>query len=480
MQQSNRPPALLWFRRQLRLHDQPLFEVVGTDQPVCGVFIIDPREHLAEVDGRTRTGSNRMRFLLESIDALRSALDAIGVDLLVRVGHPESVLREIVDRLDIDRVHYVEEPGSEERSVERAVRASLGDRAKPLAVDTLLELEDPRTFASDLPEVFSRFRRVAEKKMRLAPPRRSVSVMTRMDRPDGVQLGDLPTLTQLGLPPASDQPGGGLCFRGGEAEGLARLQSWIFEEDRLRRYKETRNGMLGAGYSSKFSPWLATGCLSPRFVAEETLRYEAERVSNESTYWLRFELLWREYFRLYLLKHRGILFTAHGPQRIPMDWSNPSGHFEAWSTGTTGVPLVDANMRELAATGFMSNRGRQIVASFLSKNLDVDWRRGARWFEHCLIDYCPSANWGNWAYAAGVGADPRGFRGFDVARQARQYDPNGEYVAHWLTDELRGLQGAGRHEPWLAGGPRPIVSPEQSLRAARARWDQARGSAGIG
>ncbi|MEC8558514.1 MAG: FAD-binding domain-containing protein, partial [Planctomycetota bacterium] len=130
----------------------------------------------------------------------------------------------------------------------------------------------------------------------------------------------------------------------------------------------------------------------------------------------------------------------------------------------------------LAATGFMSNRGRQIVASFLSKNLDVDWRHGARWFEHCLMDYCPAANWGNWAYGAGVGADPRGFRGFDVGRQSRQYDPDGSYVAHWLPEELAGLRGIARHEPWLHGGPAPVVSPDASLRAARRRWDHAQAS----
>jgi deoxyribodipyrimidine photo-lyase len=120
----------------------------------------------------------------------------------------------------------------------------------------------------------------------------------------------------------------------------------------------------------------------------------------------------------------------------------------------------------------MSNRGRQLVASFLAKNLGVDWRWGARWFEHCLIDYCPAANWGNWAYAAGVGADPRGFRGFDIAKQARRYDADGAYVAHWLP-ELQELSGSKRHAPWLAGGPAPIVDPARSLEVARRRWESA-------
>ena len=177
MEQVTTPSALLWFRRQLRLHDQPLFEVIDPDQSVCGIFILDPREHLAEVDGTSRTGSNRMRFLLESVAELRTALAALGVELLIRVGHPESVLPELVDRLEVQRVHYVEEPGTEERSVERAVLSTLGDRARPLPLDTLLEMEDPRSFAAELPEVFSRFRRVAEKKMQLARPRAAAVTM---------------------------------------------------------------------------------------------------------------------------------------------------------------------------------------------------------------------------------------------------------------------------------------------------------------
>ena len=178
-----------------------------------------------------------------------------------------------------------------------------------------------------------------------------------------------------------------MAFQGGETAGLSRVEDWIFTGDHLQRYKETRNGLVGADYSSKFSPWLALGCISSRQVAAETLRYEAERVANDSTYWLRFELIWREYFRLYLLKHGPRLFRRGGPKDRDLGWANPAGHFEAWCAGETGEPFVDANMIELKETGFMSNRGRQNVASFLTKNLDVDWRLGARWFESNLIDY---------------------------------------------------------------------------------------------
>ena len=345
-------------------------------------------------------------------------------------------------------------------------------RVTSLPPDTLLEIDDPGSFASDLPEVFSKFRRTAEKKMTHGHSRPTPTTLCGIPLPRTFDRGGIDR-SELGINESGTDPRAVMPFEGGEAHGLERVRNWIHEGDHLKSYKETRNGLLGEAYSSKFSPWLATGALSSRTVSEETFAYEEKRLANESTYWLRFELLWREFFRLHLLKHGARLFHRAGPAGIALTYRNDPDQFEAWKSGTTGIPFVDANMRELSATGFMSNRGRQIVASFLSKNLDIDWRWGARWFEHCLIDYCPAANWGNWAYAAGVGADPRGFRGFDVMKQARNYDPKGEYVAHWLPDELSNHRGMARHMPWKHGGVQPIVMPEESLDQARIRWERA-------
>ncbi|KAA0160490.1 hypothetical protein FNF28_05446 [Cafeteria roenbergensis] len=151
--------------------------------------------------------------------------------------------------------------------------------------------------------------------------------------------------------------------------------------------------MAGQGFSSKLSPWLAVGALSPRQVAAEVARYERERVANESTYWLLFELLWRDYFR----------FACIG-------WGSDSG--------------------------FMSNRGRQNVASFLARDLEADWRVGAEWFESLLADHDPCSNYGNWTYVAGVGADPREDRYFSIPKQARNYDGHGTFMRLWLPEGL--------------------------------------------
>jgi deoxyribodipyrimidine photo-lyase len=205
--------------------------------------------------------------------------------------------------------------------------------------------------------------------------------------------------------------------------------------------------MLGADYSSKFSPWLALGCLSPRYVCQQVDKYEQERVENDSTYWLIFELLWRDYFRYICAKHGKKIFYRSGLQGVNLAWQEDWERFDLWREGKTGFPLIDANMRELAATGFMSNRGRQNVGSFLTKNLGIDWRMGAEWFESCLIDYDVCSNWGNWNYTAGVGNDARGFRFFNISKQSQDYDRDGKYVKHWLP-ELAQIPAAKVHEPW--------------------------------
>jgi deoxyribodipyrimidine photo-lyase len=235
--------------------------------------------------------------------------------------------------------------------------------------------------------------------------------------------------------------------KGGEEPALGRLRSYFWEKDLLIVYKETRNGLLGMDYSSKFSPWLALGCISPRTIYEEVKKYERERKKNESTYWMIFELVWRDYFRFIAKKHGDKIFHVAGIRNQADSWRRDMAQFERWTEGLTGVPFVDANMRELKQTGFMSNRGRQIVASYLVNDLGIDWTWGASYFESQLIDYDPCSNWGNWMYVGGVGNDPRENRYFNILRQAKNYDRNGEYV-RLLIPELQTLKGFDIHQPW--------------------------------
>jgi deoxyribodipyrimidine photo-lyase len=191
--------------------------------------------------------------------------------------------------------------------------------------------------------------------------------------------------------------------------------------------------MIGENYSTKFSAWLALGCLSPREIYYELKKYEYQFSANESTYWLEFELLWRDYFRFMMKKYSNKFFQQAG---IQAKTDNLHQHHPdkllTWINGQTGVDFIDANMIELKSTGFMSNRGRQNVASYLCNNLKLDWRYGAAYFEQQLIDYDVCSNWGNWAYLAGVGNDPRGNREFNIEKQAKDYDKSMAFRNLWL------------------------------------------------
>ena len=443
--------SLVWLRRDLRLHDhEPLTRALERDGTAVPVFCFDPRDFATTFLGAfPRTGAHRARFLLASVAALRTDLRQLGGDLVVRVGRPEVVLPELAEQLGARVVHAHEEVASEERAVEQAVDRALASPGASLALSwgsTLIHREDLPFGIDELPELFTGFRRVLEKqegprvRSSLPSPSRVPAL------PGGLDPGVIPTLASLGLEEPAVDPRSLVVFEGGERAGLARLETWTFEKDALGSYKETRNGLLHPDDSSKLSPWLAHGCLSPRAVHDAVRRYESARGANDSTYWMIFELYWRDYFRFAMAKHGDLFFRAGGLIDAHIAWYDDAEAFARWRTGQTGYPLVDAAMRELAVTGYTSNRARQNVASFLTKNLGIDWRLGASWFESQLLDYDVASNWGNWAYAGGVGNDARGFRFFNLRKQAEDYDPSGDFARHWLP-ELAALSGGRIYHP---------------------------------
>jgi deoxyribodipyrimidine photo-lyase len=221
------------------------------------------------------------------------------------------------------------------------------------------------------------------------------------------------------------------AFRGGESSALAHLQSYL-TPPWPDRYKQTRNALQGQHTSSHWSPWLATGAVSARRIWADLHAYEQTHGSNDGTYWLWFELLWRDNFRMLHLQHGPQLYAARGLSNLPQPSHFPKD-FARWCSGQTGEPIVDAGMRELAATGFTSNRMRQIVASFLVHDLSCDWRAGAAWFESQLVDFDVSSNQGNWLYVSGRGTDPRVGRRFNPAKQTQDHDAQGRYRQVWLA-----------------------------------------------
>ncbi len=443
--------AIVWFRQDLRLHDnEALTEALKTADEVVPVYVFDERVFRGKTRfGFPKTGKYRTKFIIESIIDLRDSLKNLGSHLIVRTGKPEVEIFKIAQESKSNWVFCNRERTQEEVQVQDALEKnlwSIGQEIRFSRGKMLYYTSDLPFPVTHTPDVFTQFRKEIERYVRVreplpAPNENFAPLTVKID------CGNIPSLEDFGWEDFEPDARAVIPFKGGETEGLRRLHYYLWESNLIKTYKETRNGLVGGDYSSKFSPWLAQGCLSPKQIYHELRHYEIARGANESSYWLFFELLWRDFFRFMGKKHGNKIFFKGGTRgeadsRLRNDWKL----FDQWAEGRTGVPFIDANMRELNATGFMSNRGRQNVASFLVKDLRVNWQMGAEYFESLLIDYDVTSNWGNWNYVAGVGSDPREDRYFNILSQARRYDPQGEYVKLWIP-ELLHLPADKVHQP---------------------------------
>ncbi|MDZ7881078.1 MAG: DASH family cryptochrome [Saprospiraceae bacterium] len=442
--------AIVWFRNDLRLHDnEAIQEALRSAEETLFVYVFDERIFKGQTAyGFPKIGKFRTKFIIESVADLRQNLQKRGADLIVRVGKPEDVLFDLSRLSRSSWVFCNRERTAEEVKIQDKLEQKLWTtgqeirytRGKMLYYTADLPFPVPHT-----PETFTQFRKETERITQVRDP---------LPTPDRLAkttyecvLGDLPTLTDFGHEDFEPDSRAALSFKGGETEGLKRLQYYLWDSNLVKTYEETRNGMVGGDYSSKLSVYLAQGCLSPKQIYHELKRYEHERGDNKSTYWLSFELLWRDYFRLIGKKYGNNIFKVGGLTGKPdKKWRDDERLFSLWADGKTGIPFIDANMRELKLTGFMSNRGRQNVASFLTKDLSVTWLMGAEWFESQLIDYDPCSNYANWNYVAGIGNDPKENRYFNILSQANRYDPTGAYVRLWLP-ELKNVCADKIHRP---------------------------------
>ncbi|KAI3904960.1 hypothetical protein MKW92_033047 [Papaver armeniacum] len=421
------------------LDNEALYRAWMSSQSVLPVYCVDPRNFgTTHYFGFPKTGASRAQFLIECLADLRKNLMKRGLNLVIRHGKPEDILPSIAKAVGAHTIYAHKETCSEEKLVKIGLQGvsllSEESTSTTYLGSTMYHIDDLPFNTSSLPDIYTQFRKSVESKCAIRgcfklPP----------------SIGPLPS-TDIGKIGGWEMQKKGMYFVGGESAALGRVYEYFWKKDLLKVYKHTRNGMLGPDYSTKFSPWLAFGNVSPRFLYEEVKRYEKERLANDSTYWVLFELIWRDYFRFISIKYGNSIFHLGGPREVEARWSQDLNLFESWRDGRTGYPLIDANMKELSTTGFMSNRGRQIVCSFLVRDMGIDWRMGAEWFETCLLDYDPCSNYGNWTYGAGVGNDPREDRYFSIPKQAQNYDPEGEYVAYWLP-ELRKLPKDKRNFP---------------------------------
>jgi deoxyribodipyrimidine photo-lyase len=425
--------SIVWFKSDLRLSDnETLIRALEQSDEVIPVYCLDDRQFGKTEFGFQKTGKFRARFILEALDDLDTNLRKLGSGLLLLKGRPEEQIIKAAKEYGARRVYSKKEVAYEEKSLESRVEKELWKISCSLEVystSTLYHAQDLPFPIKEIPDVYTSFRKSVESESMVRPVFQPPSSINSPTIPD-LQL---PCLTELGLDEISEDRRKAMTFVGGESEGRNRMHYYFYETKAISNYKKTRNEMVGELYSTKFSPWLSAGCLSPREIYHELKRYEAQHGANESTYWLIFELLWRDYFRFMMKKYRNRFFHQNGLKDTnPNLPSHNQKALEAWVNGRTADDFINANMLELKHTGYMSNRGRQNVASYLINDLNLDWRYGAAYFEQQLIDYDVCSNWGNWAYLAGVGNDPRGKRYFNTQNQAEDYDPDGNYRNLWL------------------------------------------------
>ena len=434
--------TLLWFRQDLRLHDHAvLMRALQQRADLLPVFFWP--ENPETRWGHARYSDLRLHWLAQNVQALQQALRAKGSDLLVLHGKPESLIPELCATLQIRAVWTEDLAAPEEEQQLAALQPVLQQQGVTLNTvwhSSLLLTHQLPFDAKNLPPVFTHFRQQLE----------NAAIRESAPLPAPDQLPPLPegfavwqarsVIPDISVSPEiaerqqySSFPLTHPHWQGGETAALQHLDRYA-QKGLTHTYETTRNALQGLDFSSKWSPWLACGALSSRHAMQMVRAAELQHGENKSTYWHWFELLWRDYFRFLHRQYGGLLYRKQG---LAAEFHGPAQHdaeaWQRWTSGNTGCDLVDAGMRELRLTGYLSNRMRQIVASYWLHEMQGDWRAGAAWFEAQLLDFDVFSNQGNWLYISGHGTDPRGGRRFDIRRQIKQYDSEGDYRRCWGT-----------------------------------------------
>jgi deoxyribodipyrimidine photo-lyase len=459
--------AIVWLRRDLRLHDHPpLVAALEAHERVVPAFVLDP----ALISGRFASGP-RTAFLLGCLRELDAALRERGGGLVVRCGAPERELPALAVETGARAVHWASDATPYALARDRRVRAALaagGVEAAPGPGNFVADVGRPRTQGGKPFTVFTPFHRAWVKLDRRVVHRAPDEIAL----PPRVRRGAIPALSRLGL--ADDlreravEPGEAAARRALERFLARELDAYDVHHDRL------------AGGSSALSPHLRFGTLSAR----EAEARAARRGGAGAEAFTR-QLAWRDFFAYVLLHHPANRLREHQERMRALAWDTDEQLLAAWQQGRTGYPLVDAGMRQLRASGWMHNRARLVVGSFLTKDLQLDWRAGEAWFMRWLLDGDVAQNNGNWQWIASVGVDPAPVfrRILNPALQQQRHDPDGAYVRRWLP-ELAGVPDACLAEPWRmsedeqeAAGcrigrdyPAPVVDHAAERRRALERY----------
>ncbi|MFN8567237.1 MAG: deoxyribodipyrimidine photo-lyase [Kouleothrix sp.] len=475
------PLAIHWFRRDLRLRDNPALHAALE----CGAGQVLPLFILDDTIMRARTsGAARVAFLLDSLRALDAALRARGSRLIVRRGRPADVLGALSEQSGARTLFFNHDSSPAARTRDAAVRTAL--EARGLAVLSFHEvmLAEPhvlQTKAGTPYKVFGPYQAAWRAYMAAHPPPPEHTLAMFAPPPATIESLAIPAAAELGL--SSDQQ----LPPGGEAAAHARLAAFMRHDNPLgiATYDHTRDRPALAA-TSQLSAYLHLGCIAPLACLRAAQAANTTRSPAIDT-WVG-ELAWRDFYYQIMAHFPHVLGGAFDPQYDALAWQNDAAHFAAWCAGNTGYPIVDAAMRQLNREAWMHNRARMIVASFLVKDLLIDWRWGERYFMQQLVDGDHAANNGGWQWAAGTGASPQPyFRIFNPVSQGRKFDPQGAYVRRYVH-ELAHVPERYIHTPWAMPAaeqrragvqigrtyPAPIVDHEHQRAHALALYRAAR------
>lgn len=451
--------SIVWFRNDLRLSDNPaLTEAVRSGQTVIPVFVLDD-----ETAGLRPIGGASRWWLHYSLQSLDTSLRKLGSRLTLRRGPAERVLTELAAEYGAEAIFWnrVYDEGSRNRDAR--LKKSLNERglrAESFKANLLFEPWEIKNQSGTPFKVFTPFWRACRTH---ASPGDPLPPPTALPAPKTWPTSD--ALDDWRLLPTKPDWAGGLraAWKPGETGAKDRLSHFL--DGALEDYRHARDLPAVEG-TSRLSPHLAFGEISPR----QIWRAATSRGESAATEKFLSEVGWRE-FAYSLLFHNGDLAQRNfRPEFDAFPWADSDEMLEAWKRGRTGYPIVDAGMRELWTTGWMHNRVRMIVASFLSKDLLIDWRQGERWFWDTLVDADPANNATGWQWVAGCGADAAPyFRVFNPVLQGAKFDPKGEYVRRWVP-ELAGLPDAVIHSPWASSKPPAAAAyPERIVEHGAAR-----------
>ncbi len=459
--------TLVWLRGELRLRDNRALAAAahGAEGLAC-VYILDDR-----LLRGTRSSPARTRFLLDGLGRLARDLEQRGQRLLIRDGRPEEALARLVQDARIERVHWSRDVGPFARSRDDAARIACekaGAQVDTHSDHVIFESHEIRTRQGRPYAVYTPYRNAWHEHWALDPPLPERA--SRLPPPlPGLDPGVVPDADALGVPPVAGLP------TAGEAAARRRLHGFL--DGAVADYHVGRD-LPGIDGTSRLSPYLRLGMVSARECVAEAFERVAADPRAGARKWID-ELIWREFYSAILAEHPRVLRRAYKQDYDALVWDDDDERFAAWCEGRTGYPIIDAGMRQLVATGWMHNRARMLTASFLTKDLLLDWRRGERFFQQHLLDGDPASNNGGWQWAASTGTDAQPwFRIFNPTRQGERFDPDGAYVRRWIP-ELEAVPVEAVHRPWelpaLAPGyPAPLVDHAVQRQEALRRFDAVR------